>query len=147
MAGCCCFGGDWAELTAPVGETDAVEAEARRYFAEHADALAASAAGDAGPSGSGGCAPGLGALAMDAFVVIASRGHAGGDLASEASLAPGRCFVRVVVLVVFTAGAWRAVSMIADTFDGRSVRFGDEVPYVADLPSDVDSDWGSDELF
>ena len=151
MAGCCCFGGDWVAPPPTTAAFDdrGAEAEARRYFAENADALVAQLTDDAGPDGAD-CVSGLGSLATTAVVVVASHGHAGGDPAAQVSISPGRCFVGVLVLVVLTGGAWHAVSIVGDTFDSRVTRLGVEPEYIEDGSyggGTGDSNWGSDELF
>lgn len=147
---CCCFGGDWQQFAPPTVDDPGAEAEARRYWQENADEVVSRLTEDTGPLGEGGCVSGLGALATMAVVAVASRGHAGSDSAAEVSIDPGQCFSRIVVLVVLTAGVWRAVSLVADTFDGRSVSFGTVTPYLLQETvggGSSDSDWGSDELF
>jgi len=150
---CCCFGSDWAQYTPPVREDEGAVEEARRYFQEHADALVAQVSPDAGPGGSEGCVSGLGALAFDVAAAVITRGHAGGDSAAQVSIDPGACFRRVVILVVLTAGAWHAVSVVAEGLAGGSASIGTDPGYFLQETvsppgeSSYDSDWGSDELF
>lgn len=146
-AGCCCFGGDWVP---PTVDDAGAEAEARRYWAQSADALAAQLEADAGPGSDGGCTSGLGALAMDVVVAVVSRGHAGGDSAAQVSIDPGACFSQVLVTVVLTAGVWHAIAVTAETADGRVARLGDDSSYLLYVyvsHDESDSDWSSDELF
>lgn len=146
---CCCFGGDWQQFAPPTVDDPGAETEARRYWGENADEVVSRLSDDAGPLGAEGCVSGLGALATTAVVAVVSRGHAGSDSAAEVSIDPGRCFSQIVVLVVLTAGVWHAVSLVADTLDGRTVSFGTETPYLLQetVGGSGDSDWGSDELF
>ncbi len=149
---CCCFGSDWAQFTPPVREDDLAVEEARRYFQEQADALVAQLAHDAGP-GNEGCVSGLGALAFDVAAAVITRGHAGGDSAAQVSIDPVGCLSRIVVLVVLTGGAWRAVSIVADSLAGGTASIGADPGYLLQETvsppgeSSSDGNWGSDELF
>jgi hypothetical protein len=151
VAGCCfCFGSDWEQFAPPTVDDAGAQAEARRYWQENADGVVGLLTEDTGPLGAEGCVSGLGALAATAVVAVVSRGHAGSDSAAQVSIEPGRCFSRIMVLVVLTAGVWHAVSLVADTLDGRTVSFGATgTPFLLQetVGGSGDSDWGSDELF
>lgn len=146
LSGCCCFGAGGAGSVGSLLDSPPA-AEARRYFAENADVLVGQLGSDAGPGGSADCLPGMGELAALAVVTVVSNGHAGSDPAAQISINPGRCFVNVVVFVVFGAGVWHAVSMRGTTLDGRTASLGTEPIYFEEVSDETDSDWGSDELF
>ncbi len=135
LLGGCCF-----TLPEPPGmepppsyDDPGAQAEARRYFVENVDALIGNLTVDAGTGGGGGCSAGMGALALSMFVVVISRGHAGGELATETAATAPACFRQVTVIVALANGVWRGVGITATTMFEEVVTFGAPGTYVADL--------------
>ena len=148
LSACCCCSGDWAP---PDRDDASATAAARAYLEENGASLRVpgDAGTDAGSSGEG-CVSGLGHLAVDLAIAVASRGHAGGNSAAEVSIDPGACFTKVVVIVVMTAGVWKGIRAVAyDDRDREVIRIGERTPYVVweTVAAPGEHDYGSDELF